>query len=86
MNPMLTDEEFRFAFASATFHYAPKGHWENVEEERKAHPLVGRKAVVDGKILECTKADDYVVIFKISDSSEKIVRCNDLGRIKWLNN
>jgi hypothetical protein len=54
-----------------------------VNEQRKKHRFVGRKAIIDGKKLECVKAEDNLVFFRVSYGSELIVSGDDVCDIKW---
>lgn len=84
MNPIMTNEEFSAAFASLPFHHAPEGYWDAINEQRKKHKFVGRKAFIDGKLLECVRAEDDLVIFKLSENAELIISRDDVCGIKWL--
>lgn len=72
-------------FLDIPWHHAPDGHWGAVDEQRKKHRLIGRKALFDHKALECVRADDDIVVFRITDSSELIVGSNKIADIKWIN-
>ena len=83
MNPIMTNEEFHNAWSNINFHYAPNGYWDAVNEQRKKHRFVGRKAIVDGEKLECVKAEDDLVFFRLSNCSELIISGDDVYDIKW---
>lgn len=84
MNCEITNSEFHEAFSNLSFHHAPEGYWDEVNEKRKKHKFVGRKAIIDGRMLECTKAEDDLVFFRISNDSELIVSGDKVANIKWL--
>lgn len=85
MNPMMTNAEFHEAWSNLSFnHYAPKGYWDEINERRKKHRFVGRKAIVNGEVLECTKAEDDLVFFRLGSCSELIVSGDDVFDIKWI--
>ena len=85
MDIRMTNEEFHNAYSNLSFnHYAPKGYWDEINEQRKKHRFVGRKAMVDGRVLECIKAEDDLVFFKLGIGSELIVSGDDVCDIKWL--
>lgn len=84
MDCRMTNEEFQEALSNLSFHHAPDGYWDEVNEKRKKHKFVGRKAVVDGKVFECIKAEDDLVFFRLGNGSELIISGDDVADIKWL--
>ena len=83
-NPVMTNAEFHQAWNNLSVpHHAPEGYWDERDEERRHHRFVGRKAIVDGKVLECIRAEDDLVFFQVSPSSELIVSGDDVDKIKW---
>ncbi len=85
MNPIMTNTEFQQAWSNLSFnHHAPDGYWDERNKQRKKHKFVGRKANFDGKVLECIKAEDDLVFFRLSTGGELIISGDDVGDIKWL--
>ena len=84
MNCKMTNEEFHKVLSNLTFHYAPENYWNELNEQRKKHKFVGRKAFVYGEIRECTKAEDDLVFFKLSETSEVIIGGDEVENIKWI--
>ena len=84
MNITMTNGEFHQAFSNTPFHYAPDGYWDSVNEQRKKHKFVGRKAFVYGRVHECIKAEDDLVFFKSGNNGEIIVSGDDVENIKWV--
>ena len=85
MDIKMTNEEFHNAWSNLSFnHYAPEGYWDEVNEQRKKHRFVGRKAIIDGRTLECFKAENNLVFFRLPYGSELIVSGDDVDDIKWL--
>lgn len=67
-------------------YHAPDGYWDGTNEQRKKHRYVGKKAFINGRIHECIRAEDDLVIFKITDVSEMIISgYDDVMSIKWIN-
>lgn len=85
MNPVMTNAEFQEAWKGLSFNqYAPDGYWDKVDEQRKKHKFVGRKARVNNGIYECVRAEDDLVIFNISTCSELIISGDEVTNIEWL--
>ena len=84
MNPMMTNAEFHEVWNNLSFHYAEDGYWDKINEQRKKHRFVGRKAIIDGDMLECIMAEDDLVFFKLSECSELIISGDNVYNIKWL--
>lgn len=84
MDCKITNEEFHNAFSNTPWHYAPDGYWDRINKQRKEHKFVGRKAIVYGKVHECVRAEDNLVIFKLREGSEAIISGNDVENIKWI--
>ena len=84
MHPIMTNEEFHNAWSNLSFHHAPNGYWDEINEQRNKHRFVGRKAIVDGRVLECIKAEDDLVFFRLGSGSELIVSGDDVYDIKWI--
>ncbi len=85
MNPVMTNDEFYQAWRSLSFnHHAPENYWDEINEQRKKHKLVGKKARVDGKTLECIRADDTLIVFRLSQASELLISGEDVDEIIWL--
>lgn len=89
MNPMLTDAEFRSAFANTTPHHAPPGYWDQIHEERKKHPDVGREAIdLESPLrstIVCYEADDARLYFRYKDNPSTTLILNRAKEhlIKW---
>lgn len=67
------------------WNYAPEGYWDEINAKRRAHRFVGRKAFIDGRIYECIRAEDDLVIFSVTESSEMIISGYDnVMKIKWI--
>ena len=84
MKCKMTNEEFHNAFSNTPWHHAPDGYWDGVNEQRKKHKFVGRKAFVYGGVYECVRAEDDLVIFKLSESGEAIISGDNVENIKWI--
>ena len=84
MNCKMTNEEFHKAFSNTPWHNAPEGYWDKINEQRKKHKFVGRKAFIYDGIYECVRAEDDLVIFKLSESGEAIIGGDDVENIKWI--
>ena len=84
MNPVMTNTEFQEAWSNLSFHHAPEGYWDKVNEQRKKHRFVGRKAWINKGIHECVRAEDDLVVFSISTGCEFIVSGDKVADIKWL--
>lgn len=84
MNLTMTNEEFHSAWNSLSIYHAPEGYWDKIAEQRKNHDLVGRKAWIDGRIHTCIGADDDIVVFRITDSSEYIISGDECANIRWI--
>lgn len=80
----MSNTEFHNAMSSLTFHHAPNGYWEQIDEQRKKHPFVGHKAITKYGVLECVRAEDDLIIFRLSPSAEYIVGKNHMFDIKWI--
>ena len=84
MDCIMTNEEFHNAWSNLNFHHAPEGYWDEINEQRKKHRFVGRKARIDGRILECIKAEDNLMFFRLSAGGELIVSGDDVDDIQWI--
>ena len=84
MDCKITNTEFHEAWSNFSFHHAPDGYWDGINEQRKKHKFVGRKAWIDGRKHECVRAEDDLVIFEASPCSEIIISGDDVMDIKWI--
>lgn len=80
---MLTNSEFHEAWKNLSFPHVPDGFWDQEIERQKKHRFVGRKIHFRGKLIECIRATDNQMIFKLDDhGGELIVNGDDLENIK----
>ena len=87
----LSNAEFAQAFSDLAWHHAPEGYYDDLEKKMKAHPLVGREAIVtvpDTTIfkrrLKVVRADDDRIIFRLGDTGELIISGDGIDNLVWV--
>lgn len=95
MNPVMTNEEFHTAWCSLNWNrQTDDTYWKRKRYEEEHHKLVGRQARVTvpdstiwKRILTVVRANDDIIVFKLSNSSELIVSQRDIDNgciLEWI--